>query len=46
MSVEMDANGETKGATVQESRDGVRQRCEMHGVSGQNLINILSQKFN
>ena len=32
MSVETDADGVTEGATVQESRDNMRQQCEMHGV--------------
>ena len=32
MSVETDADGVTEGATVQESRDSVRQQCGMKGV--------------
>ena len=32
MSVETDADGATENATMHESRDSVRQQCEMHGV--------------
>ena len=32
MSVETDVDGVTEGATVQESRDSVRQQYEMHKV--------------
>jgi len=32
MSVEMDANGATERAIVQESQDNARQQCEMHRV--------------
>lgn len=32
MSVETDADAATESATVQESQDSMRQKCEMHGV--------------